>query len=205
MENSTRRYTNLINEIAPVVQGQIAENKNNSTTIDPLSTDNFNKFLDNYNSKLLFNKKEFNGSINSTIDNTPNDISRQLQNSSNKIAEFFYSPRNMKFIQNKIKEAAYNNLNVLISDQDELEILKVMQFVYNNYLISNYNAKVNSPEFIEIISGLNEELLNLILPDIIDNIKSYQGYSQFVSEGVNPIDLPVNTSIKGSNTLEIKF
>ena len=205
MENSTRRYIDLINEIAPVVQEQIAENKNNSTTIDPLSTDNFNKFLDNYNSKLLFNKKEFNGSINSTIDNTPNDISRQLQNSSNKIAEFFYSPRNMKFIQNKIKEAAYNNLNVLISDQDELEILKVMQFVYNNYLISNYNAKVNSPEFIEIISGLNEELLNLILPDIIDNIKSYQGYSQFVTEGVNPIDLPVNTSIKGSNTLEIKF
>ena len=205
MENSTRRYIDLINEIAPVVQEQIAENKNNSTTIDPLSTDNFNKFLDNYNSKLLFNKKEFNGSINSTIDNTPNDISRQLQNSSNKIAEFFYSPRNMKFIQNKIKEAAYNNLNVLISDQDELEILKVMQFVYNNYLISNYNAKVNSPEFIEIISGLNEELLNLILPDIIENIKSYQGYSQFVSEGINPIDLPVNTSIKGSNTLEIKF
>ena len=205
MENSTRRYIDLINEIAPVVQEQIAENKNNSTTIDPLSTDNFNKFLDNYNSTLLFNKKEFNGSINSTIDNTPNDISRQLQNSSNKIAEFFYSPRNMKFIQNKIKEAAYNNLNVLISDQDELEILKVMQFVYNNYLISNYNAKVNSPEFIEIISGLNEELLNLILPDIIENIKSYQGYSQFVSEGINPIDLPVNTSIKGSNTLEIKF
>lgn len=205
MENSTRRYINLINEIAPTIQEQIAENKNTSNTVDPLSTDNFNKFLDNYNSKLLFNKKEFNGSINSTIDNTPNDISRQLQNSSNKIAEFFYSPRNMKFIQNKIKEAAYNNLNVLISDQDELEILKVMQFVYNNYLISNYNAKVNSPEFIEIISGLNEELLNLILPDIIDNIKSYQGYSHFVAEGVNPIDLPVNTSIKGSNTLEIKF
>ena len=54
MENSTRRYVNLINEIAPTIQEQIAENKNNSTTIDPLSTDNFNKFLDNYNSKLLF-------------------------------------------------------------------------------------------------------------------------------------------------------
>ena len=86
MENSTRRYIDLINEIAPTIQEQIAENKNNSNTIDPLSTDNFNKFLDNYNSKLLFNKKEFNGSINSTIDNTPNDISRQLQNSSNKIS-----------------------------------------------------------------------------------------------------------------------
>ena len=57
MENSTRRYIDLINEIAPVVQEQIAENKNSVNNIDPLSTDNFNKFLDNYNSKLLFNKK----------------------------------------------------------------------------------------------------------------------------------------------------
>ena len=52
MENSTRRYTNLINEIAPVVQEQIAENKNSNNTIDPLSTDNFNQFLNNYNSTL---------------------------------------------------------------------------------------------------------------------------------------------------------
>ena len=94
---------------------------------------------------------------------------------------------------------------MLISDQDETEILKVMQFIYNNYLLPKYDLIEGSKDFINSISYLNNNLLQILYKNIIDNIKEYQGYANFVTSGVNPIDIPVNTSIKGTNTLEIAY
>lgn len=156
----------------------------------------------NKDSRLLFTKKNFGGSTAQiyTGKNSQN-IAQQLQNSSNKLISFFFSDRNVQFLQNKIKEHVFETLNVLVSDQNELELFKVMQFVYANYLVSDYDCVEGSKTFIEEISYWNSEVLKIVYPNIISNIESYQGYAKFVTDGVQPMNYPVNTSIKGSKTL----
>lgn len=203
---------NYLLSIAPEIQQEVKNNSSMYTANDtwnnyPLNNKNFNNFLNERTDTRLFTTNNF--SNDKLQSKTNNDYSVNLATSelspNGSISSFFYSARNIKFIQNKLKEKVYKEYNVLISDQDETEILKVMQFIYNNYLLPKYDLIEGSKDFIDSISYLNNNLLQILYKNIIDNIKEYQGYANFVTSGVNPIDIPVNTSIKGTNTLEIAY
>jgi len=158
-----------------------------------------NKQVQEKSDRLLFTNKNF-GGTSDQYSNT-NNVSQQLNETKSEIGKFFFGSRNISFLQSKIKEQVYNDLQVLISDQNEVELFKVMQFVYTNYLVSDYTCTEGSPAFIQFISGWNNEVLKIVIPNIEKNIQAYQGYAKFVTDGVQPVDYPINMSVKGSKTL----
>lgn len=107
----------------------------------------------------------------------------------------FFSVENVNMIQNKIKQIIYKLSNVILTeDQDINSLLIVMRDVYlreGRFLRYKINQQVED---------LNIKLLNRLIPDILSGVKQQLGYLKYINYPIEPMDRPINDSIKGSKT-----
>ena len=108
----------------------------------------------------------------------------------NPIKEMLYWQKNINFLQQKCIETIYykTNKKYLISPQDENQILQIITNVYNNIPVQDYYVTEDNILFKQEISYLN-------------SFMNYISYSEFIANGIQPIERPVNVSIKGTKTL----
>ena len=121
----------------------------------------------------------------------------------NPIKEMLYSQKNINFLQQKCIETIYykTNKKYLISPQDENQILQIITNVYNNIPVQDYYVTEDNILFKQEISYLNSFILKEITEYVYNSLLNYISYSEFIANGVQPIERPVNVSIKGTKTL----
>ena len=121
----------------------------------------------------------------------------------NPIKEMLYSQKNINFLQQKCIETIYykTNKKYLISPQDENQILQIITNVYNNIPIQDYYVTEDNILFKQEISYLNSFILKEITEYVYNSLLNYISYSEFIANGIQPIERPVNVSIKGTKTL----
>jgi hypothetical protein len=157
-----------------------------------------NKDIKNYNKYTDIDN------VNSTERNnwaTENSIQKSLLKSvytPTPLGEVFFSPDNIKRLQNKIKKSIFiesKGKYKLQVDQNESDLLVVMRAVY---IQDSYNAPYR---IIHQVKELNEKVINRILPDMISNIKQNEEYLNIIDKPIDPIPLPVNVSRAGRLSL----
>ena len=121
----------------------------------------------------------------------------------NPIKEMLYSQKNINFLLQKCIETIYykTNKKYLISPQDENQILQIITNVYNNIPVQDYYVTEDNILFKQEISYLNSFILKEITEYVYNSLLNYISYSEFIANGVQPIERPVNVSIKGTKTL----
>jgi len=157
-----------------------------------------NKDIKNYNKYTDIDNN------NSTERNnwaTENSIQKSLLKSvytPTPLGEVFFSPDNIKRLQNKIKKSIFiesKGKYKLQVDQNESDLLIVMRAVY---IQDSYNSPYR---IIHQVKELNEKVINRILPDMISNIKQNEEYLNIIDKPIDPIPLPVNVSRAGRLSL----
>lgn len=157
-----------------------------------------NKDIKNYNK---YNEID---NVNSNERNnwaTENSIQKSLLKSvytPTPLGEIFFSPDNIKRLQNKIKKTIFIETKgkyKLQVDQNESDLLIVMRAVY---IQDSYNTPYR---IIHQVKELNEKVINRILPDMISNIKQNEEYLNVIDKPIDPIPLPVNVSRAGRLSL----
>jgi hypothetical protein len=132
---------------------------------------------------------------------TENSIQKSLLKSiytPTPLGEVFFSPDNIKRLQNKIKKSIFiesKGKYKLQVDQNESDLLVVMRAVY---IQDSYNSPYR---IIHQVKELNEKVVNRILPDMISNIKQNEEYLNIIDKPIDPIPLPVNVSRAGRLSL----
>lgn len=198
----------FVNRYLSALKGEKQEQINNFiqneiNTVYPLSNEGITQFANDRGYDQLFT---------SQVNVGPQPISAGYGNNielssaneyENPIKSMLFSQRNINFLQQKSIEAIYykTNKKYLISPQDQNQILQLITHVYNNIPVQNYYVNESDPLFKQEISYLNSFILKEMIEYIYKSLMNYISYSQFVANGVQPIDRPVNMSIKGSNTL----
>lgn len=198
----------FVNRYLSALKGEKQEQINNFiqneiNTVYPLSNEGITQFAVDRGYDQLFT---------SQVNVGPQPISAGYGNNielssaneyENPIKAMLFSQRNINFLQQKSIEAIYykTNKKYLISPQDQNQILQLITHVYNNIPVQNYYVNESDPLFKQEISYLNSFILKEMIEYIYKSLMNYISYSQFVANGVQPIDRPVNMSIKGSNTL----
>lgn len=115
----------------------------------------------------------------------------------NPVTDVLFSKRNVKFLQSKCIEAIYKKTNYLIEPQGEDQLAQIMLRIYNEIPLSDYENNVRAG-----VSYLNSFILNIYIEYVQRSLIDYLEYKKFVSQGVIPIDRPVNVNIKGTKTIE---
>ena len=115
----------------------------------------------------------------------------------NNVIMGFFSDVNIQKIQNDLKKNVKKQINVEIDDQSCREIYVAMIYVYKTY------GKNSLQKEREEIIKLNDITVKLILPDLISNILQYLNYIKDISKQPTPLQHGKNTSIKGTNSLEL--
>jgi len=157
-----------------------------------------NKDIKNYNKYTDIDNVDSNERNNWA---TENSIQKSLLKSvytPTPLGEVFFSPDNIKRIQNKIKKSIFiesKGKYKLQVDQNESDLLIVMRAVY---IQDSYNAPYR---IIHQVKELNEKVVNRILPDMISNIKQNEEYLNIIDKPIDPIPLPVNVSRAGRLSL----
>lgn len=117
------------------------------------------------------------------------------------VSEFstlFFSKKNIKEIQNRIRNTVYNvtNKEYLIGEQDETNLVITMKSIYNKFgrdeLDKNY--------YKESLNYLDDLVVKKCVPLILSGIKSYILYLRDVSKprGSRSLPNPESTSISGT-------
>ena len=157
-----------------------------------------NKDIKNYNKYTDIDNVDSNEKNNWA---TENSIQKSLLKSvytPTPLGEVFFSPDNIKRLQNKIKKSIFvesKGKYKLQIDQNETDLLVVMRAVY---IQDSYNAPYR---IIHQVKELNEKVINRILPDMITNIKQNEEYLNVIDRPIEPIPLPVNVSKAGRLSL----
>jgi len=115
-----------------------------------------------------------------------------------KVSEMFFSEKNIKRIQKKIKEEIYlktDHKYRLDVDQDSQDIMIVMTALFEN------KAKFLPCKVVSQVKKLNQEVVDYAVPDMITQIKQYYGYVDDINKDLEPLARPVNVSSAGGLSL----
>ena len=175
--------------------------KNNDFTVEGNLIFNYHN-NDNSNIKN-YNKYTDVDNTNVERDNwaTENSIQKSLLKSvytPTPLGELFFSPDNIKRVQNKIKKNIFIETKgkyKLQVDQNDSDLLVVMRAVY---IQDSYNSPYR---VVHQVKELNQKVINRILPDMITNIKQNEEYLNVIDKPMDPIPLPVNVSRAGRLSL----
>lgn len=132
----------------------------------------------------------------------PKDVYMDTANkdlgSDSEVSRIFFSDRNIKRIQKKIKEEVYKKSDgkfKLDVDQDEKDLLIVMTAVYR------LKARFMNCYPIRQVKKLNSDVVDYLIPDLISNIKQYYGYLHEINTPLKPLPPPINVSNAGRRSL----
>ena len=124
----------------------------------------------------------------------------------NLLSDIYFSEKNTKLIQTKIKKNILDKYNYKISDQSKEELLIIMRSIYMDNSTNNYKTKNDLKKEIQ---RLNTLIIDYCTNNIINNIKEYTSYLDKIDNPlniiqINPLDRPCNTNCKGDKIFEFK-
>jgi hypothetical protein len=129
--------------------------------------------------------------LNNTPDNTYSEkhLTTYLNTfqEKNEFRDIFFSSNNVNNIQKKIRDQISLKTNGKIRlrcNQDVKDILSVMSYVYGDE--KKYN--------IVYLSLLNRKVVNMIVPNMITNIKQYIQFRNDQNADMMPIDHPIHST-----------
>jgi len=123
--------------------------------------------------------------LKSMLDNTPVSI-------------IYFSHENINRIQKQLKieiDKYFNGKMKLLVDQDELDLIQVMRFIYLEY------GKNLPYDFKKQVKELNIRTIKYIIPDMITNIKQQYDYIRDINKPLSPPDNPINVNSAGRRSL----
>jgi hypothetical protein len=144
------------------------------------------------------NKRKYEKSVKTATRGTLGMGLGCAENDYEPVSEIFFSETNIKRIQNLIKKEIYNRtkgMYKLDADQDESDLLIVMRQVYYAH------AKFLPYKIVSQTKDLNRKVINIIVPDMITNIKQAYAYIKEINQPIQPIMRPVNVNNAGRKTL----
>lgn len=114
------------------------------------------------------------------------------------LAEAFFSPVNLTAIQNLLRVVIQQKTGYTIGRQSDEQVAIVMRAMYT------LHAAHANPDGIEAeVRRLNAIVLSELAPIVGSNIAAYLGYLRDASTLPDPLPRGVNSSIKGSKTMEM--
>jgi hypothetical protein len=114
------------------------------------------------------------------------------------LSKLFFSDKNMRRIQHKIRQEIYNKTKGqfrLEEDQDEADLLIAMRAVFLQ------DAKHLPTHLVRQVKLLNEKTVVYIVPDMITNIKQHYGYIRDINKPLEPMMRPLNVNNAGRKML----
>lgn len=192
----------FVNQYISALQGGGMEQQSTTQYKDTLSDAGMSKFIQERGFDQLFTEQVSNV-IKPPVNRGNNIELTDATEHMNPIKAMLFSQKNIDFLQQKNIEKIYyrTNKKYLISPQDYTQVLQIITHVYNDITIPNYYATVGSLEFKQEISYLNAFILKELSEYTYNSLLNYISYSEFLANGIQPIDRPTNVSIKGTNTL----
>lgn len=177
---------------------------NTDASVYPLSNAGISKFAEERGFDQLFTKP-YNNVIQPAKNVGNNTELADSLEEENPVKTMLFSQKNIDFLQQKCIEQIYyrTNKKYLISPQDKNQVLQLVTHVYNDITVPNYYAQPGTIEFKQEISYLNSFILKELVEYVYESLLNYISYSEFLANGIQPIDRPVNVSIKGTNTLHM--
>lgn len=116
----------------------------------------------------------------------------------NDLSKLFFSDRNIKRLQKKIKKEIYKRTKgefKLEVDQDVQKLMIAMRAVYLQY------ARFLPSQIVRQCKRLNERVVEEIIPNMISEIRQYYGYIKEINEPIKPIMRPQNINKGGRKQL----
>jgi hypothetical protein len=110
------------------------------------------------------------------------------------LSKLYFSDKNIKRLQQKIKNAVYEKSNgefKLEIDQDQKDLFIVMRAVYFEY------ARFLPNQIVRQVKRLNEKVITESIAGIMTNIRQYYGYQKEINKPLTPIARPLNVNNKG--------
>ena len=129
-------------------------------------------------------KQKFKGSLGNITSETP-------------LSKLFFSAENIKALQTLIRYNVYlkSNRKYVIGEQSTIDLEVEMRAIYLQF------AKFLDYNLIGQVKELNQHVIEHIVPQIITQIKQYEGFVDSVENLPVPISHPINVSNKGSKIL----
>lgn len=183
-----------------------SNNHINTYTYDPkiLECDYVDKIREEH--KYTEGNDKFTTSFNicsGVNDNECYDVIRNLSYY-DKVARAFFSKKNVKELQCKIKQSIYNETKgkvILEEDLDETDLLISMRAMY-----LQEGRYIPEDKYIPFqVKKLNIQVINYIVPDIITNIKQQYYYIKEINSPIKTLDRPINDNTKGRKLLQSTF
>lgn len=116
--------------------------------------------------------------------------------------KLFFSRTNFRCLQKLIKYQVFKETQYLIKDQKETELLHIMRHVELNYSINPLNSCI----FVDEVLRLNQKVLDISVPIIVNNIDQELGYLQeFETRHLFTLPLPKTTSSYGQKAIQDAF
>lgn len=126
------------------------------------------------------------------------DSLKGIQQKSN-LSDTFFSIKNVNVLQLQIIQRVFKKTQVTIGKQSQIELNHVMRSIY-------FSESRNLEYSIEDqVRQLNESVLRYCVDNIVTNLRQHQVYLKHISEGHGNhiMSNAINTSLKGSKTLEL--
>ncbi len=120
------------------------------------------------------------------------------QQTENELSKIFFSQRNIRRIQEQIKQEVLIKTKgkyKLDHDQEETDLLICMRGVYFEH------AKFLPDRIVHQVKKLNTQTVNYVVPDMITAIKQYYSYIKEINEPLKPMIRPLNVNNGGRRTL----
>jgi len=130
-------------------------------------------------------------------DNYVNDMLRGNWEQ-NTLSQTFFSPQNMKVLQNAIRKAVYErsgDKKYIIDDQSVDELKMVMRGIFYQYA---RNLDTNIPDQVK---DLNNKVIDWSAPHILSAVDHYNYYINDISHMPVPMQQPQNISRAGTRSL----
>lgn len=122
--------------------------------------------------------------------NVANNAVKNDDQDANILSTVFFSPQNIELIQKQIIKTVLlkTDKKYLIEPQNRQDLLVVMRSIFIQY------AQHLPNNIKEQIRELNKIVVDEVVPGIVDNILLQIGYLKKISEPMQMIDRPINSS-----------
>jgi hypothetical protein len=115
----------------------------------------------------------------------------------NTLSSAFFSPENIRIVQNSIRRAVYNKSKnkYIIDDQSVDELKIIMRAMYYQY------ARNLDTAIAEQVDDLNMKVIDWSVPHILSAVDHYYYYINDISHMPVPMQQPQNISRAGTKTM----
>lgn len=121
-----------------------------------------------------------------------------FRHSSTTLNEQFFSPENVNYLQDEIRNTVRQMVRADIDRQSEVDLMLVMRSYYLQY--AENNAMNTESE----LRTLNERVVNFCANRIAVEVEAYRHYRKDILDFPAPIARPIDTQIYGTRTGELK-